>query len=128
MMFPPAKLRARILRGLSDFYDTEKRVYLRTALAEWAAFYKVKVPCVVLRRLPRIGEEWQLGLTREDNTVTLWPPAAWKAEPSTERVKLTKALYLRTVLHELGHVLFFVDCERRADLYAARFVKAGEHE
>ena len=123
MVFPPAPMRARILQGLFAFYETEKRSYLRAALAEWAKFYNVKMPVVQLRRLRKEGIEYVLGRTNEDNVVTLWPPAAWKTEADTPKIKFTPAEYVDTILHELAHCLYFVDMEARADLYAARFVR-----
>jgi predicted SprT family Zn-dependent metalloprotease len=35
----------------------------------------------------------------------------------------TEAEYISVVLHELAHVLFFVEAEKKADLYSKRFVR-----
>lgn len=131
VILPPPPSRARILQGLYAFYETEKRAYLRTAIAEWAAFYQVKAPRIELRKLRKDGDLFVLGQTQEDNKITLWPPAMWKMQtderPSARRPQrpfsFTASGYVRTILHELAHVLWYVDAERRADLYAARFVR-----
>lgn len=114
MLLPPKRLRQEIVDGLRDFFSERDSDDFRTALGKWAAFNHVKPPPVRWRRhlIRRWGAE---GLTWPDGTIDLIHPRNWKA---------SETQWLEAVTHELGHYLFWADCERKADLYAKRMLEA----
>lgn len=114
MVMPPVRIRRLIVRHLRMFFRDEREADCKAAVRLFADFYKIKPPRVVW--FEHIDWGRIAGRTHEDGTIHMMHPSAWKRG----RKYNSEDQYTATLLHELGHVIFYSDCERKADLFAER--------
>ena len=115
LRFPSRALRERIAELVTIAYDTEEHEPLYEAADIVTQFYGLAtVRRFVFRRRFReqiLGRCWQSGW------IEILHPATAKARGNE------RAAWVQAVLHELGHYVFWVDDERRADAFAARLMR-----
>ena len=115
LRFPPRGRREAVVDLVLSAYDTEEHEPLYDAASLLTTYYGLApVRRFVFRRRFReqiLGRCWQSGW------IEILHPATAKAR-GTDR-----AAWVQAVLHELGHYVFWVDDERRADAFAARLMR-----
>lgn len=114
MALPPLRLRRQIVRHLRAFFRDEREADCKAAVRLFADFYKIKAPAVIW--FEHIDWHRTAGKTHEDGTIHMVHPANWKRG----RKYNGEDQWTNAILHELGHVVFFSDPERKADLFAER--------
>ena len=126
MLFPGVRLRRKVRERLEKFYAEYQDPDFAEALRLLAEFYDLPVPKI--HWYEKIDNGRSLGMTDDDGTISLVHPENWKqmkACPATKTHKgfqPTCAFWVTTVLHEWNHYMNAVDDERKADLYARKFV------
>ncbi len=113
--FPRTAVREKIVHLLIMTYDTEEFEHLHAAARILTDFYKLK-PVRITRRF-KFKPRTTAGLCWEDGRIELLAPSVWKKE-NRPREK-----WVATALHELGHYVFWVDGEKKADEFARRIMK-----
>jgi hypothetical protein len=121
MLFPGVKVRREVKRRLEAFFDAYQNADFDVAIQMWCAFYKLPAPKILW--FEYLGHGKLLGETMEDGEVRLIHPENWKQMKAKPTFKPTRAQWVNTTLHELAHYMYFCDDERKANLYAAKFVK-----
>lgn len=112
--FPNAKVREKVVHLVTMAYDTEDFEHLREGAKLLTDFYKLK-PVKITRRF-KFKPRTLAGLCWEDGRIELIAPCVWKKE-GRPRTK-----WVATALHELGHYVFWVDGEKKADDFARRIM------
>ena len=115
LALPPKPVCDEIDGAFHDFF-VEPAAHareFRVALEAWAEFYHLKRPPVRWRR--RLIQDWSAeGLCWPDGTIDLIHPRNW---PGTETE------WMESLYHELGHYLLWADAEKKADMYARRWME-----
>lgn len=116
---PPKRIRAEALALLRDYYQEQDEADFAAAWLLLCRYFGVKPPRVRWRN--QIDRGHTLGLTHEDNTVDLIRPERFAQYPPPYN---TEDQWCAVVLHELFHVVHFVDEEQKADRFAAKMMEA----
>lgn len=115
--FPRARRRDKILNLIAMAFDAEDKESLVEAAKIVTDHFKMKpVRRFVWRRTPLkprtlAAQCWRSGW------IEILSPKVWKAEGRS------RESWTQTILHELGHYVFWVDDEQRADDFAERIMK-----
>jgi len=114
MTLPPRKLRDQVIRLLRAFFTTHKKKDFNEAIRLLSRYYEIRRPHV--EWFEYIDNNRIIGRTHENGLVHLVHPENWKRNKKYN----TEDQWVNAVLHEFGHVLYYSDCERKADLFAER--------
>lgn len=109
MLLPPKKTRQKVCDLLSTFYDFKQDVDFARAIELLCNFYQIKEPGIVWYE--SLGEN--VGQTTYDGRLELVHP---------EHTHETKRQWIRTLYHELWHLLHWVEDEAKAEVFARKFV------
>ena len=127
MLYPGVRVRRRVRQLLQVFYTKHEAVDFDEALNLLAAFYQVRKPEVCWwEHINGTGKRSTLGETRENGRagrLNLIHPADWPRQAPTAKFKATRTSWVRTLLHEWNHVMHHIDDEKKADRYAAIFLR-----
>jgi hypothetical protein len=116
MIVPGVRERRSIDRQLTDFFRTYGPQQFRSAIASISRFYRLRSPRVEWFEYLDWGKSG--GRTFEDGKVALVHPENWKRG----RKYNSERHWIQTVYHEMGHYVLWADAERKADIFAYRFV------
>lgn len=103
---------------LEQAFDENDEKLTTNAVRLACQFYKVRTP--KLEWYERL--DWGRGAGEcmaHGKKIKLLTPAAWRRG----RKYKSRARWVRIALHELGHHVLWADEERKADLFAARWVR-----
>ena len=115
MIVPTLRERKHIIKNLEAFYNTHKKSEFNAAIKALCDFFKLKKP--VIRWVSKIDDNYLfLGKTYEDGTIDLIHPEHWVRK----RMKNKERIWVNTVLHEMGHYVFWVDAEAKANKFATK--------
>jgi hypothetical protein len=117
MVLPGLRERRRIDKLLTHFFVDYKPGNFRRAMAGLSRFYHLPTPRVVWFEYLDWGKSG--GRTYEDGKIHLVHPENWKRG----RKYNSQRRWINTVYHEMGHFVFWVDAERKADTFAYRMVR-----
>ena len=117
MILPPLRERRVIDKALSRFFLTHKIADFRQAIIRLCAFYQLKRPRFEWYAYIDWGKT--AGRTYQDGTIHLMHPEYWKRG----RKYNSERQWINMVYHEMGHYVFWVDAERKANAFAQRMVR-----
>jgi hypothetical protein len=117
MIFPGVRDRRTIDRDLTAFFRTYGSGSFRRAIAKLSRFYHLRSPRVDWFEYLDWGKTG--GRTLENGKIFLVHPESWKRG----RKYNSERRWIQTVYHEMGHYVLWADAERKADLFACRFVR-----
>jgi len=117
MVLPGLRERRRIDKLFSAFFADYKPSLFRRAIVAISRFYHLPSPKVVWFEYLDWGKTG--GRTYEDGKIHLVHPENWKRG----RKYNSERRWINTVYHEIGHYIFWVDAERKADAFAYRMVR-----
>jgi len=117
MLLPGVRLRRHVQQNLSAFFTENRDSDFRAALSLLVGFYRVPSPKIVW--FEYMGGGLTLGEVCADGRIHLVHPENWQKRRNGN----SESEWIRTVLHEWAHYLFFVNDEEKADLFAGRFVR-----
>ncbi len=112
----PVAVRRKVHMLLERFFDDYQKPDFDNAMQLLADAYGAKVPEVTFYEYLGYGRVG--GFTWEDGKIELQHPENWKKA----RIN-SKAKWVRTVLHEFAHYLFWADAEAKADRFENHFLK-----
>ncbi len=116
MILPPIQERRVTDRHLTTFFRTYRIMEFRRAVSTMCRFYKLKRPQVEWYEYLDWGKTG--GKTYENGKIHLVHPENWKKG----RKYNSERQWINMVYHEMGHYVFWVDAERKADIFAYRMV------
>ena len=122
MIFPPLRERRAIDKALSSFFHTHKIADFRQAITRLCAFYQLKQPRFEWYAYIDWGKT--AGKTYEDGSIHLMHPEYWKRG----RKYNSERQWVNMVYHEMGHYVFWVDAERKANAFAQKMVRGVNHQ
>ena len=117
MILPSAKERRNIDRLLSSFFQDYKPQDFKRATAALCRFYHLKMPKIEWFEYIDWGKT--AGKTYENGQIYLVHPENWK----NGRKYNTKRKWINMVYHEMGHYIYWVDAERKANAFAQNMVR-----
>jgi predicted SprT family Zn-dependent metalloprotease len=117
MLVPTAKERRLIQRLLISFFNGGEERDFKRAVKHVCNFYKLKPPKV--KWFERLDWGSTAGRTYDNGEVHLVHPENWKKGRKYNK----EGQWVETVLHEMGHYVFWVDAERKAQAFAQRMLK-----
>ena len=117
MEFPPLRERRRIDKSLTSFFVAYRPADFRRAMVALSRFYSLPTPRVAWFEYLDWGKT--AGRTYENGDIHLVHPENWKRG----RKYNSERQWVHTVYHEFGHYVLWTDAERKADLFAYRFVR-----
>jgi hypothetical protein len=117
MEFPPLRERRRIDKSLTSFFVAYRPADFRRAMISLSRFYSLPTPRVAWFEYLDWGKSG--GRTFENGRIALVHPENWKRG----RKYNSERRWILTVYHEMGHYVLWADAERKADLFAYRFVR-----
>ena len=113
MVLPGLRERRRIDKLLTSFFAEYKAGDFRRAMVGLSRFYHLPMPRVVWFEYLDWGKSG--GRTYEDGKIHLVHPENWKRGRKYNSMRR----WINTVYHEMGHFIFWVDAERKADTRSA---------
>jgi predicted SprT family Zn-dependent metalloprotease len=116
MILPPTRERRVIDGQLTSFFRSYRIAEFRRAVSAMCGFYKLKRPQVEWYEYLDWGKTG--GKTYENGTIQLVHPENWKRG----RKYNSERQWINMVYHEMGHYIFWVDAERKANMFAYRMV------
>ena len=121
MRIPGKRVRQKLIDELFAFFNNEiKQKQLRESLRQLTEYYELPPP--KLKFLYRsINNGDTLGVTFDEGVIHLIHPEYWKNSPRYGN--LSAKTWVRTVLHEMGHYIFWAECEKKANLYEKRMIE-----
>lgn len=120
VLIPGVRLRRRVRERLEAFYAQYQDPDFDEAVRLLSEFYKLPLPKI--RWYEKINNGRILGLTEENGTISLTHPEDFKRMQAGKTFQPTCAQWVGVVLHEWAHYLWHIEEERKADLYARKFV------
>jgi hypothetical protein len=117
MILPPLRERRAIDRLLSSFFHDHKISSFRQAVTRLCTFYRLKRPRFEWYAYIDWGKT--AGRTYEDGTIHLMHPEYWKRG----RKYNSERQWVNMVYHEMGHYIYWVDAERKANAFAQNMVR-----
>jgi len=117
MILPPVRQRRTIDKYLSSFFHGYRTLEFRRALSLLCEFYRLKHPRIEWYEYLDWGKT--AGKTYENGTIHLVHPENWKRG----RKYNSERQWVNMVYHEMGHYIYWVDAERKADTFACRMVR-----
>src|SRR2546421_4010188 len=117
MMFPGVRERRAVDRLLTTFFREHRELDFRRAIGLLSRFYHLPRPR--MRWFEYLDWGKTAGKTYENGTIHLVHPENWKRG----RKYNSERQWVNMVYHELGHYIYWVDAERKADAFACRMVR-----
>jgi len=117
MLLPPLRERRIIDKLLSTFFHDHKMTDFRQAITRLCAFYRLKRPHIEWYAYIDWGKT--AGKTYENGTIHLMHPEYWKRG----RKYNSERQWVNMVYHEMGHYIYWVDAERKANAFAQNMVR-----
>jgi hypothetical protein len=117
MVLPGVRTRRSIDQRLSGFFQTHREADFRHAIGRLSRFYRLPSPRVEWFEYLDWGKT--AGRCCENGTLLLMHPEAWKRG----RKYRSERRWINMIYHELGHYVLWADPERKADVFASRFVR-----
>jgi hypothetical protein len=117
MILPALRDRRAIDRLLSAFFRDYRVFAFRRAIGMLSRFYNLRTPDVQWFEYLDWGKT--AGRTYENGRIHLVHPENWKKG----RKYNSERQWISTVYHEMAHYVFWTDAERKADMFAHRFVR-----
>ena len=117
MLLPPVRERRKIDGFLTAFYEGSDRADFDAAMGSLCVFYRLPKPKVFW--YSEIDGGKTLGQVHENGRIDLIDPRNW-CERQSEN---SHRAWIRTFYHEAAHYILWADEERKADLFAHRFIK-----
>ena len=117
MIYPGIRERRTIDRHLTAFFRAYTPARFLHAVRAISRFYDLRTPRVEWYEYLDWGKTG--GRTLEDGKIFLVHPENWKRG----RKYKSERLWIQTVYHEMGHYVLWADAERKADVFAYRFVR-----
>ena len=117
MIFPGLRDRRAADRLLTAFFREYRMADFRRAIVSLSRFYALRSPQVQWFEYLDWGKT--AGRTYEDGKIHLVHPENWKQG----RKYNSERQWVHTVYHEMGHYVLWADAERKADVFAHRFVR-----
>ncbi|MFQ5684114.1 MAG: hypothetical protein ACE5HC_12670 [Candidatus Binatia bacterium] len=117
MILPPLKERRLLDQNLSRFFRNYKPAAFNKAISSLCRFYNLRRPTVEWFEYLDWGKT--AGKTYENGRIHLVHPENWKRG----RKYNSERRWVNTVYHELGHYIFWVDAETKANKFAFRIVR-----
>jgi hypothetical protein len=117
MILPGVRERKTIDRQLSDFFCEHREPEFRRAVRQLSRFYHLRMPKVAWFEYLDWGRS--AGRCYEDGSIHLVHPENWKKG----RKYNSERKWIQAVYHEMGHYVLWADAERKADIFASRFVR-----
>jgi hypothetical protein len=117
MILPSVRERRRIDKCLSTFFAAYPASQFRQAVSLLCRFYRLKHPRIQWYQYLDWGKT--AGKTYENGTIHLVHPEDWKRGRKYKSARQ----WINMVYHEMGHYIYWVDAERKADAFACRMVR-----
>ena len=117
MILPGLRERRGVDRQLTAFFRDYRITDFRRAIGALSRFYALPTPRVHWFVYLDWGKT--AGRTYEDGKIHLVHPENWKQG----RKYNSERQWVNTVYHEMGHYVLWADAERKADVFACRFVR-----
>ena len=117
ILMPGLKARRTIDRLFTRFFHGYRGLDFRRAMGALSRFYRMPPPRVDWYEYLDWGKS--AGRTYESGRIHLVHPENWK----NGRKYHSERQWMNTVYHEFGHYLLWADPERKADIFARRFVR-----
>jgi len=117
MVLPGVRDRRSIDRRLSGFFQTHREAEFRRAIVRLSRFYRLTAPRIEWFEYLDWGKT--AGRCCENGTLLLVHPEAWKRG----RKYHSERRWINMIYHELGHYVLWADAERKADMFANRFIR-----
>jgi hypothetical protein len=122
MIFPGLRVRRTVDRMLTVFFRHYRLPYFRRAIGTLSRFYELPTPRFEWFEYIDWGKT--AGRTYENGSIHLVHPENWKRG----RKYNSERQWIHTVYHELGHYVLWSDAERKADMFAYRFVRGVSNQ
>jgi hypothetical protein len=117
MILPPLHHRREIDRYLSSFFSDYKLSTFQRAVSLMCQFYGLRRPRIEWYEYLDWGKT--AGKTYENGIIHLVHPENWKKG----RKYKSERQWINVVYHEMGHYIYWVDAERKADAFAHHMVR-----
>jgi hypothetical protein len=117
MVLPGLRERRRVDKLFTSFFADYRPSVFRRAIVVISHFYNLPSPTVVWFEYLDWGKTG--GRTYENGKIHLVHPENWKRG----RKYNSERRWINTVYHEMGHYIFWVDAERKANTFAYRMVR-----
>lgn len=119
LLLPPRAKRRSIVAKLREFFRTSDYARFLVALEEFGAYYEIPTPDV--RLIDKQKDPTNLGLCFEDGVVHIQHPATWKT--NKEKEYRSEKMWIRTLLHELCHAIYWAEAEAKAEQFEREFLQ-----
>jgi len=113
-IIPGKRLRAKVINLLEQAYEDDDTELGKRALRLVCWEFGLKVPRLYFKA--RIRHNLAGQCYEDGDRIDVSKPSVWKAEGRTRHA------WLLVVLHEFGHHVLWADRERKADLFARRWL------
>jgi hypothetical protein len=117
MIVPGVRVRRAVDRMLTTFFREYRLHHFHRAIGSLSRFYALPTPRFQWFEYLDWGRT--AGRTYENGSIHLVHPENWKRG----RKYNSERQWIHMVYHELGHYVLWADAERKADMFAYKFVR-----